>query len=92
MADRSPRRPRYDAYATPLPELTEARHQDLSARPQNQQMLALMHQRLEDAVRPLLRRGTFAEVTIRVKISDGTMQRSIREGMDREHRHEPEET
>ncbi len=91
MPDRSHHRTRYDSYATPLPELADARHEDLSERPQNRQMRQLMHQRLDEAVKPLLRRGTFAEVTIRVKVIDGTIQRSIREGTERDHRHEPDE-
>jgi len=63
-----------DLYGRPLPLLTDAQRESLVERPQNQTIRAYVRTLLEQQWQVLLRRQTFAHVTLVVAIRDGMLQ------------------
>lgn len=83
---------RHDSYGRPLPRLTDAPRQDLSASDTNQEQRERIMQRLratmEEHYPYLLRRDVSAEVTITFKVVRGTIQEDLYVGIVRHYRQE----
>lgn len=68
---------RHDGYGRPLPELADARQEVLLERPSNRAQRKLLQQLLENQAALLLRRGIYAEVSVRFVVSDGVIQSPV---------------
>ena len=84
-------KPRYDSYATPLAPLVDARTELLYERAFNQVQRHRIAQVLDEKYHALLRRGTFAEVVIRLTIKDGVLAQDIHAIVDERVRTEAED-
>jgi hypothetical protein len=73
--------PRHDAYGNPVPSLTEARVERLYDRPMNQDVRRTILQELERHYDTLLRRGTYAEVTVSFVVKNGILAEDVRVGV-----------
>lgn len=82
---------RYDGYARPLPDLTDASRQSLYERRLNVQARGTILAQLEEQYAALLRRGVYAELTLTVGIKDGVIMEEIRLGVSHTIRCEREE-
>ena len=83
-------KPRFDSYGSPIQPIVDARTELLYERPFNRQLRQVIAQMLEEKYRVLLRRGTFAELVVRISIKDGTIAREVRVGVDETLRAEQE--
>ena len=84
-------KPRFDSYGTPLQPMVDARTEILYERAFNQLQRHRVAQILEEKLRTLLRRGTFADVAIRLTIRDGILAQDIHAMVDERVRTEAEE-
>lgn len=74
---------RYDAYGRPLPQLSEASRERLHERPFNRQQQRNLVLLLEELHEELLRRGTYADVTLQFSVKDGVLTEEVRLGVVR---------
>lgn len=81
-----PSAPRYDRYGRPLPEVTDAREASTLDHERNQLHRQLVARLIEDCWPVVCRRGWHGEVTLRVSVQDGMVQRDMRAGLDRFYR------
>ena len=84
-------KPRFDSYANPVQPIVDARTELLYERAFNQLQRHRVAQVLDEKYRTLLRRGTFAEVVIRLTIKDGVLAQDIHAIVDERVRTDPEE-
>lgn len=83
-----PRRVRHDAYGVPLPVLDMAQRQSLVQSEHNQAMRKYLLHLLEQDYADLFRRGMYAELTLILRIDNGSMQADVDVGIQRHHRYE----
>jgi hypothetical protein len=85
---------RHDSYGRPLPRLTDAPRQDLTASATNveqrERLLRRLVTTMEEHYPYLLRRDVSAEVTITFKVVHGTIQEDLYVGIVRHYRQEEE--
>lgn len=80
------RKARYDGYASPLPELTEARQQSLIDRPMNKEAMARIQAILQTRWQESLRRGQHVTVSLTFDVQDGVIQQEIKETLVKTYR------
>lgn len=76
-------RSRFDGYGRPLPELADAREEVLYQSETNQDTRRHLHALIDDYCHQVLRRGTYAEVTLTFDVVDGSIQHGIRSRLTR---------
>lgn len=70
-------RVRLDGYGQPLPPLADARHEVLADRPLNQEQRRVLLRMLQDQFDALLRRGTYATISLSFDVVDGIIQKKV---------------
>lgn len=74
---------RHNRYGAPVPELAEASRQSLHETPGNLARRRHIQAELEATYRVVLRRDSYAEVTVSFKVAAGRIQDDVRVGVVR---------